>query len=117
MSQCVSSCLRYLVYSGDVTVDSEEVTTLKLTQLQNKIDTLQSSEKSLKRENSVLVERLAATKCHTIEVSGGEELTSCLAELEKCRIEGKRMREELILSNSRNSYLETFVNQVGYSLI
>lgn len=117
MSQCVSSCLRYLVYSGDVTVDSEEVTTLKLTQLQNKIDTLQSSEKSLKRENSVLVERLAATKCHTREVSGGEELRSCLAELEKCRIEGKRMREELILSNSRNSYLETFVNQVGYSLI
>ena len=87
-----------------------------MTQLQNKIDTLQSSEKSLKKENSVLLERLAASKCHTVEVSSGEELRSCLAELEKCRMEAKKMREELVLSNSRNSYLETYVHQVSYSL-
>ena len=85
--------------------------------LRDKIDTLQSSEKSLKRENTVLVERLAATKRYTGEVSSGEELRLCLTELERCRVEGKRMREELVLSNSRNSYLETFIHQVSYSLI
>ncbi|KAI6661200.1 hypothetical protein LOD99_10128 [Oopsacas minuta] len=106
---CLDSTLE--TSCGDITdsikeFDTDNFTPQKLVQLQNSIDTLKCSEQSLKRENSILIEKLAVGNISTVDDTG-EELRASLVEIEKIRGEGRKVKEELKLCQKRNAYLES----------